>query len=92
MTLGLGWCGGREPDDVVIAIGKTAAGDPTGFSVVWLSRILAIYYYAYFLLVLPILGLTEKTLPLPEGISSPVLSSGGAAVPAGATASPEKKG
>jgi quinol-cytochrome oxidoreductase complex cytochrome b subunit len=92
VALGLGWCGGREPDDVVIAIGKTASGDPTGFSVVWLSRILAIYYYAYFLLVMPILGLTEKTLPVPDGISSPVLSSGGAAVPAGAAASPEKKG
>ncbi|MEO6341289.1 MAG: cytochrome b N-terminal domain-containing protein [Caulobacteraceae bacterium] len=92
VSLALGWCGGREPDDVVIAIGKTAAGEPTGFSVVWMSRILAIYYYAYFLLVLPILGLTEKTLPVPEGISSPVLSAGGAAVPAGAAASPEKKG
>ena len=92
VALGLGWCGGREPDDVVIAIGKTAAGEPTGFSVVWLSRILAVYYYAYFLLVMPILGLTEKTLPLPEGISSPVLSSGGSALPSGAAASPEKKG
>ena len=92
VALGLGWCGGREPDDVVIAIGKTAAGEPTGFSVVWLSRILAVYYYAYFLLVMPILGLTEKTLPVPEGISSPVLSSGGSALPSGAAASPEKKG
>jgi ubiquinol-cytochrome c reductase cytochrome b subunit len=91
VTIMLGWCGGKEPDDVVIAIGKTANGDPTGFSVVWFSRILAIYYYAYFLVVLPVLGLRETTLPVPVNISTPVLS-GGAAMPVGALADAEKKG
>jgi len=91
-TILLGWCGGKEPDDMVITMGHDANGDPTGFSVVWFSRILAIYYYAYFLLVLPLLGLTEKPLDVPTTISTPVLPKGGAALPAGATAAPEKKG
>ena len=88
----LGWCGSKEPDDVVITMGHNDVGDPTGFTVTWLSRILAVYYYCYFLVVLPVLGLKEKPLPVPDSISSPVLSGGGAAVPAGAAASPEKKG
>ena len=92
-TLGLGWCGGKLPDDVVIPIGRDAVtGDATGFTVVMMSRVLAIYYFAYFLVVLPALGLLEKTLPVPDTISTPVLPKGGAAMLSGATASPEKKG
>ena len=92
-TLGLGWCGGKLPDDVVIAVGQDAvSGEPTGFTVVMLSRVLATYYFAYFLLVLPLLGLFEKTLAVPDTISTPVLPKGGASMPTGATASPEKKG
>ena len=59
---------------------------------VWVSRFLAAYYFAYFLLVLPILGLRETPLPVPDSISSPVLSGHGAAIHARSTASPEKKG
>jgi ubiquinol-cytochrome c reductase cytochrome b subunit len=89
----LGFCGGKEPDDVLLAVGKNAVGEPTGFTVTWASRILTLYYYAYFLVILPLLGLKETPLPAPDSISSPVLSGGGApAVPAGAAASPEKKG
>jgi ubiquinol-cytochrome c reductase cytochrome b subunit len=55
------------------------------------SRIAAIYYFAYFLLITPILGLRETPLPSPESISSPVLAHP-AAAPAGAVAAPEKKG
>ncbi len=92
-TLVLGWCGGKLPDDVVIPVGHDATGAATGFSVVWLSRIMAIYYYAYFLVVLPLLGLRETPSQVPESISTPVLSSiGGAALPAGAAAQAEKKG
>jgi ubiquinol-cytochrome c reductase cytochrome b subunit len=89
-ALGLGWCGGKEPDDMVVTMGHTATGDPTGFSVVWFSRILAVYYYAYFLLILPILGLLDKPSRVPANISTPVL--GGAAMPAGSAAQAEKKG
>ena len=92
-TIGLGWCGGKLPDDVVIPIGHDAiTGEATGFTVVMTSRVLAIYYFAYFLVVLPALGLLEKTLPVPDTISTPVLPKGGAAMLSGATASPEKKG
>jgi len=91
-ALVLGYCGGQLPDDPVI-------GQPSGFMVldadinsfVWLSRIATLYYFAYFLLILPVLGLTETPLPVPESISEPVLSHP-ATTPAGATASPEKRG
>ena len=84
-AIGLGWCGGKETTDMVVTIGHDANGDPTGFPVLWLSRILAIYYYAWFLLVLPLLGLFETPLePFPTTISTPVLPKGGAALPAGA--------
>jgi ubiquinol-cytochrome c reductase cytochrome b subunit len=73
-TIVLGWCGGQLPDNVIIPVGKDETGAPTGFTVVWLSRILAVYYYLYFLVVLPLLGLKEKPLPVPETISSPVLA------------------
>lgn len=91
-ALVLGYCGGQLPDDPVF-------GSPSGFmlldadinSMVWLSRIATIYYFAYFWLVLPVLGLTETPLPVPESISEPVLSHP-ATTPAGAAASPEKRG
>ncbi|MFZ9469555.1 MAG: cytochrome b [Rickettsiales bacterium] len=35
---------------------------------IWASRISTMYYYAYFLLILPILPRFEKTLPVPESI------------------------
>ena len=94
VTLVLGWCGSKEPDDVVIATGHDIAGDPTGLSVTVFSRFLAIYYYSYFLLVLPLLGFFEKPLAVPDTISSPVLSvhGHGVAMPAGAAAEASKKG
>jgi quinol-cytochrome oxidoreductase complex cytochrome b subunit len=87
----LGWCGGNLPDAPVL-------GDFTTFtlidsdlnSFVWLSRILTLYYFAYFLVITPILGLREKALPIPDSISTPVLSHGGA--PAHAVAQAEKRG
>ena len=69
----LGWCGGNLPDDMVIKVGETDAG-PIGLNFVWLSRIATFYYFAYFLVILPVLGLREKPLPVPESISSPVLA------------------
>ena len=40
----------------------------------WLSRIATVYYFAFFLVILPLLGVVEKPLPVPDTISSPVLS------------------
>ena len=42
-----------------------------------LARIGTIYYFLHFIVVLPVLGLFEKTDPVPMSISEPVLSSGG---------------
>jgi quinol-cytochrome oxidoreductase complex cytochrome b subunit len=88
----LGYCGGHEPDQQVIpGLGGFELMDANINSFVWLSRVGVVSYFGYFLLVMPILGLREVPLPVPESISKPVLSSG-ASVPSGATASPEKKG
>jgi ubiquinol-cytochrome c reductase cytochrome b subunit len=88
----LGVCGAHAPDDLVI---PGASGlqllDANLNSYVWLSRIGALYYFAYFWVITPLLGLTETPLPVPESISSPVLSHP-AAAPTGAVASPEKRG
>ena len=71
----LGYCGAKLPDDPVIPGLKTFTlidSDPNSF--VWLSRIAALYYFAYFLVITPLLGLTEKTLPVPDTIAAPALS------------------
>jgi quinol-cytochrome oxidoreductase complex cytochrome b subunit len=92
VTLILGYCGGQLPDNKIIpglTTFQVAASDLN--SVVWLSRVATLYYFAYFVLILPILGLTETPLPQPESISEPVLSHS-ANAPLGAAASPEKRG
>jgi ubiquinol-cytochrome c reductase cytochrome b/c1 subunit len=40
------------------------------------ARILTIYYFAHFLIILPLLGMFEKTKPLPNSISESVLGTG----------------
>ena len=71
----LGYCGAKLPDDPVIPGLTTFTlidSDPNSF--VWLSRIATLYYFAYFLVIMPVLGLTEKTLPVPDTIAAPALS------------------
>jgi ubiquinol-cytochrome c reductase cytochrome b subunit len=88
----LGYCGGKLPDDPVIpGLTSFQLGGSDLNSFVWLSRVAALYYFAYFLVITPLLGLTETPLPVPESISEPVLSHP-ATTPAGAVASPEKRG
>ena len=88
----LGLCGAKLPDDPVIpGLASFTLGDAQLNSYVWLSRIASLYYFAYFLVILPVLGLIETPLPVPESISAPVLSHP-ASAPAGAVASPEKRG
>ena len=88
----LGYCGGQLPDTHIIPkLNTFQLLDADLNSVVWLSRFSALYYFAYFLVILPVLGLTETPLPRPESISSPVLFHP-ASAPAGAMASPEKRG
>jgi ubiquinol-cytochrome c reductase cytochrome b subunit len=100
----LGWCGAQLPDDYVFSI--PTGDEAVGLTYVWLTRIVTLMYFAYFLVVLPVLGLVERPLPIPPSISAPVLShpggdggDGGAYVGHGqplagraATAQPETRG
>ena len=54
----------------------------------------SVFYFAFFLLILPILGLIETPRRLPNSITEAVLekNKGGAGHPAGAAAAPETKG
>ena len=63
VCVGLGWLGSQEVTD----------------STTLAARVLAICYFAFFLIVLPLLGLFEKTKPLPASIADAVLP---AAMPA----------
>ncbi|WP_297694516.1 cytochrome b/b6 [Phenylobacterium sp.] len=75
VCLVLGWCGAHEPADAVIPNVTTfTLGDYDLNSMVWLSRVATLYYLAYFLIITPVMGLTETPLPIPESISEPVLS------------------
>jgi len=55
--LALGWSGGQLPEGLPV----------------WIGRLSTTYYFAFFLVVLPLLGRYERPLPLPESISHPNL-------------------
>jgi ubiquinol-cytochrome c reductase cytochrome b/c1 subunit len=62
-------------------LGYVGASPPEG----WLPTIglvATIYYFAHFLIILPLLGKFERPLPLPDSIGKPVLRSGLATQPA----------
>jgi len=63
----------------VIGLGYLGSQEPSGGYVI-AARILTVYYFGFFLVILPLLGLMEKTRPLPNSISESVLR---AAAPAG---------
>ncbi len=82
----LGYVGGQTPDAPVVSIGGTTVLNMTG-----LGRILTLYYFAHFLVVLPVLGLMERPLAIPASIADAVLGrSGGHMMPMGAAAAPSK--
>lgn len=62
-------------------LGYVGANPPEGF-LVTLGLLATIWYFAHFLVILPILGKLERPLPVPESLSRPVLGSGLAAAPA----------
>ncbi|MBN9077827.1 MAG: cytochrome b [Rhizobiales bacterium 65-79] len=73
----LGWIGAKPPEGIY----------PT------LALLGAIWYYAHFLIILPVLGLIETPRRMPNSITEAVLAkNGGSAHPAGATAEPHTKG
>ncbi len=53
----LGWVGGQKPEGMPLIIGRVAT----------------VYYFLHFLVLIPLLAKFEKTRPLPESISEPVL-------------------
>jgi len=55
------WAGGRPAEGVYVLI----------------ARLCTAYYFAYFLVILPLLSKVERPLPLPESISRAVLRGGG---------------
>src|SRR5471030_972956 len=59
VCVGLGWLGTKPPEGIYVI----------------LSRVLTFYYFGFFLIVLPLLGIFEKTKPLPNSISESVLGS-----------------
>ena len=56
-----------------LVLGYLGAQVPEGIYL-FLSRVTTIYYFAFFLLILPILGKIEKMKPMPIGISNSSLS------------------
>jgi len=57
VCIGLGWLGSKPPEGIYVI----------------LARVFTIYYFAFFLVILPLLGIFEKTKPLPNSISESVL-------------------
>ncbi|MBR9824725.1 MAG: cytochrome b/b6 [Alphaproteobacteria bacterium] len=64
-ALGLGWCGAKNPDDYVLGM--------TGFKFLYLGQFLTLYYFAYFLVILPVMGIVEKPKKRPASIEAAVL-------------------
>jgi ubiquinol-cytochrome c reductase cytochrome b/c1 subunit len=83
----LGWAGSQDTSRAIVKL-----GDTTLLSVVGFGQILTFYYFAHFLIVLPILGLIERPEALPASIADSVLgsaSSGAHTHLAGAHAEPK---
>jgi len=63
----LGYLGAHRPDAVFPG---------TGIPMLPFARLGTAYYYAYFLVILPLLGLLETPRPLPATIATSVIGSG----------------
>jgi ubiquinol-cytochrome c reductase cytochrome b/c1 subunit len=57
VCIGLGWLGAKPAEGVYVI----------------LARIFTVYYFGFFIIILPLLGIFEKTKPLPNSISESVL-------------------
>ena len=53
-------------------LGYVGANPPEGWFIL-AGRIATFYYFFHFLILMPVLGLIERPLPLPQSISAPVL-------------------
>jgi quinol-cytochrome oxidoreductase complex cytochrome b subunit len=70
-------------DEALNAVGNmwgvNSASGTFGIKIVRLGQLGTIYYFAYFLIVLPLLSIFETPRPVPLSISRPVLGGGKAA-------------
>jgi ubiquinol-cytochrome c reductase cytochrome b subunit len=75
-----------------LALGYLGSKPAEGVYVFW-ARVFTAYYFIHFLIVMPIVGLIETPTQMPRSISESVTGKavGGAGVPAGAAAAPEKR-
>lgn len=60
VCIGLGWLGAKPAEGAYVIA----------------ARILTIYYFAHFIIILPVLGWIEKTKPVPNSISEAILQEG----------------
>ncbi len=58
---------------VCVALGYLGSKPADGAYVIW-ARILTVYYFSHFLVILPLLGLLESPKPIPSSISDDVLA------------------
>jgi ubiquinol-cytochrome c reductase cytochrome b subunit len=70
---------------VCIGLGYLGGKPAEGGYILW-ARIFTVYYFAYFLVILPVLGFIEKPKPLPASINEAVLAKHGASAAAEAKA------
>ena len=56
----------------VLVLGYLGAMPPEG-AYLFFARLATIYYFVHFLIIMPVLGYKEKTIPLPISISEPVM-------------------
>jgi ubiquinol-cytochrome c reductase cytochrome b subunit len=77
---------------VAIGLGYLGSQPPEGGYVI-AARVLTIYYFFHFLVLLPLLGLLETPRPRPASIADSVLgpAAGSGAVPAGSASAPETR-
>ena len=68
-----------------LMLGYLGAKAPEGIYL-FLSRVTTIYYFAFFLLIMPILSRIEKPSPMPIGISNPAIDSDAFDIEAGSGA------
>jgi ubiquinol-cytochrome c reductase cytochrome b subunit len=75
----LGWLGAKPPEGIYVLA----------------ARICTLYYFAHFLVILPLLGLFERPTPMPGSILESVMGPrepSGSGMPAGAAAEPQSRG
>ena len=74
-----------------LALGYLGAMPAEEPYVTW-TRVFTLYYFVFFLVVMPVVGIIETPKPLPRSITEDVLGPGGGqGAPAGAARAPEKR-